>query len=75
MQAKMALGEILYKKRTRSVYSIILNEREWLNVLTTVNVNGNTIPNYYIFKGIRPKQNYQAFYENGSRYGMHKKIG
>ena len=53
--------------------SMIPNEKEWLSVLTTINANGETIPNYYIFKGMRPRRNYLALYENGATYEMQKR--
>ena len=51
------------------------NETEWLSVLTTINANGDTIPNYNICKGNRPKKNYLALCESGAIYGMQKKSG
>ena len=31
------------------------------------------MPNFYIFKGIRPKRNYLALCEDGASFGMQKK--
>ena len=55
------------------MHSMISNEREWLSVLTTINANGKTIPNYYIFKGMRPRGDYLALCQNGATFGMQKK--
>ena len=52
---------------------MIPNERERLIVLTTINTNGEILPNYYIFKGIRPRGDYLALCENRAIYGMQKK--
>ena len=44
-----------------------------VSVLTTINANGDIIPNYYIFKGIRPRGDCLALCENGATYEMKKK--
>ena len=54
---------------------MVPNESEWLSVLITINANGDTIPNYYIFKGIRSRRNYLALRESSATYGMQKKVG
>ena len=66
------MGRVFAAKGTRSVHSMILNEKEWLSVLTTINANGDTISNFYIFKGIRLRSNYQALCESGATYGIQK---
>ena len=71
--SKNGVGRVFAAKGTRSVHSMIPNEREWLSVLTTINANGDTISNFYIFKGIRPRGNYLALCESGATYGMQKK--
>ena len=73
--SKNGVERVFAAKETRSVHSMIPNEREWLSVLTTINANGDTIPNFYIFKGIRPKSSYLALCESGATYGMQKKGG
>ena len=44
---------ILARKGARGVQSIILDSREWITVLSCVNAAGQSIPNFYIFKGVR----------------------
>ena len=41
--------------------------------MTSVNANGETILNYYIFKEIRPCNDYLVLYENDATYEMQKK--
>ena len=41
--------------------------------MTSVNANGDTILNYYIFKYVRIKRDYLAFCEDGAIFCMHKK--
>ena len=55
------------------IHQILSSEREWLSVLSAVNANGESIPNYYIFKGIRKIKNYVALCEEGAMMGMQKK--
>ena len=73
--SKNGVGRVFVAKKTRSVHSMIPNEREWLSVLPAINANGDTISNFYIFKGIRPRSNYLALCESGATYGMQKKSG
>ena len=70
--SKNGVGRVFVAKGTRSVHSMIPNEREWLCVLITISANGRTIPNFYIFKGIRPRNNYLALCESEATYGMQK---
>ena len=72
---KNGIGKAFALKRVRNVHSMIPNEREWLSVLTTINANGETLPNYYIFKGNRPRGDYLALCENGAIYECKKKDG
>ena len=51
---------------------MISNEREWLNVLATINANRDAIPNYDIFKGIRPRTDYLAWCGSGATFDMQK---
>ena len=37
----------------KGAHKILLREREWLSVLLAINATGKTIPNYYIFKGVK----------------------
>ena len=39
----------------------------------TTNVSGDFIPNYYIFKGIRPRRDYTVFCEDNATFEMQKK--
>ena len=73
--SKNGVERVFAAKGTRSVHSMIPNEREWLSVLAAINANGDTIPNFYIFKGIRPRSNYLALCERGATYRMQKKVG
>ena len=57
----------------KGVHKIIPAEREWLSVLSAINALGQTIPNYYIFKGVRKLRNYTALCEEGAMLGMQKK--
>ena len=38
------------KKGSRFVHSVVPNEYEWLTMLTCINVVGQNIPIFYIFK-------------------------
>ena len=35
------------------MHQVVPAERKWLSVLSTINASGSTIPNYYIFKGVK----------------------
>ena len=67
------VGRVFAPKGSRNVHTLIPNEREWILVLTAINVQGETMPNFYIFKGIRPKRNYLALCKDGASFGMQKK--
>ena len=60
------------KKRIRGVHKVIPAEREWLSVLSAINAQGEFIPNYYIFKGVRKLNNYVALCEEGAMMGTQK---
>ena len=68
------LGKVFAKKGVRGIHQILPSEREWVSVLSTVNANGESIPNYYIFKGIRKIKNYVALCEEGAMMGMQKRL-
>ena len=57
----------------KGVHKIISAEREWLSVLSAINALGQTISNYYNFKGVRKLRNYIALCEEGAMLGMQKK--
>ena len=63
-------GWIWARQGTRNIYTIVPNEREWVSVLVAVNSAGFTMPNYYLFKGRRPKQQYISLCENNACMGM-----
>ena len=55
------------------MYTITSNERKWITVVTSINTNGDIIPNYYIFKRMRSTKDYLAFYEYKTTFGMQRK--
>jgi hypothetical protein len=61
---------VLAKIGSRNVYQVVLDEREWLIVLTCINAAGESIPNFYIFRGKRFRRNYIQFYEQGATMVM-----
>jgi hypothetical protein len=64
---------VLAKTGSRGVYSVILDEKEWLSVLACVNVAGRSIPSFYIFRGLRFRRNYIKDCENGATMAMQQK--
>jgi hypothetical protein len=64
---------VFAKKGTKSVYSIIPDQREWLSVLSCINAGRGSIPNFYIFKGKRMRRNYIARCEAGATMAMQTK--
>ena len=66
-------AKVFAKRGLKEVHKIVPREREWLSVLSTINASGQTIPNYYIFKGIRKLREYTMFCEEGAMLGMQKK--
>ena len=67
------VGKVLAARGSRNVHTITSNEREWILVLTCFNANGDTIPHYYIFKGVRARRDYLALCESRSTFWMQKK--
>jgi hypothetical protein len=63
-------GRVLVQKGTRSVHSIIPDSKEWVTVLSSIIVVGETIPNFYIFKGMRRKRDYIAKCEANATMAM-----
>ena len=61
---------VLAKCGTRSVHSIEPNQREHLSVLSCVNADGRSIPNFYILKGSYFLEDYIARCERGAIMGM-----
>ena len=66
-------GQMWTKKGTRLVHILLHNEREWLTVLTYINVAGFHIPSFYIFRGKRIRDNYIRFCEDGAAMAMQSK--
>ena len=66
--------KVFTKRGVRSVYEIIPAEREWLSVLSTINANGETIPNYYIFTRIQKLRDYTMFCEARAMLNMQKGV-
>ena len=46
------------RKGARESQVSIPNEREWMIILTTINVDGQYLPNFYIFKDTRATREY-----------------
>ena len=57
----------------KNVYAQIPNEREWLSILTSINVARHSIPRFYIFKGKRRLRDYIHLCEAGSTMAMQEK--
>ena len=71
VQARRSDGDtVLAKRGSRSVHSIEPNQREHLSVLSCVNANGGSIPNFYILKGSYFFEDYIARCELGAVMGM-----
>jgi hypothetical protein len=51
-------GIVIARTGARHVYSIVLDQQEWLSVLVCINATGSAIPSFYIFRGKRFGQNY-----------------
>ena len=67
------MGRVFAPEGARNVHTLIPNEREWISVLIVINAQKTTIPNFYIFKGIRVSRNYLAKCEDGASFEMQKK--
>ena len=61
---------MLAKWGSRSVHSIEPDQREHLLVLSCINVDGGSIPNFYILKGTYFLEDYIARCEDGTVMGM-----
>ena len=61
---------VIAKRRTKNVYTIVPQNREWLSILVAINSAGGTMPSYYVFKGKRPNQDFISLCENGACLGM-----
>ena len=69
-QTNIERDAILVKKGIRVVHTIVLQYRTWILIFLSVNFVGETMPNYYIFKGKRPKEDYISLCEDGACMGM-----
>ena len=68
---KNTLEKVMERKNERKVQMIVVNEREWMIVLTTINI-GDYFLIFYIFKGTRKTREYVAKYQEGAMWVMHK---
>jgi hypothetical protein len=51
-QARHGRGaRVVVKQKSHYVYGVIPKVKEWMSILTCVNVQGQHIPNFYIFIG------------------------
>ena len=63
-------GIVIARKGSRCVQSLVPDQREWLSVLVCINAAGLAIPSFYVFKGIRFRQNYIERCEPGATMAM-----
>lgn len=64
-------GNLVFAKRgTRSVHAVVPDAREHITVLSCINAAGQSIPNYYIFKGRRRERDYICKCEVGATMSM-----
>ena len=63
-------GLVWAKKGSKTVHSLMPNEREWITVLSCINAGGESIPSFYIFEGKRRRENYIANCEAGASMAM-----
>jgi hypothetical protein len=61
---------VIAKRRAKRVHSIVPNQREWLSVLVVVNVDGQAIPVFYIFREKKFRQKYIEHCEPGATMAM-----
>ena len=72
---KNELGKVFARKGARKNQVIMPNAREWMTILTTINVVGEYLPNFYIFKNTRATRKYVSKWEEGTIWAMQKKNG
>ena len=65
---------VLAKRGNRSVHSLESNQREHLSVLSCINADGGSIPNFYILKGSYFLEDYIARCEPGAVMGMQQNV-
>ena len=74
MQAnKNGHTKVFALRGTRSVQKLVPNDREQMTILSAISASGDTIPNYYVIKGTRPRVKYISLCEEGATMGMQKK--
>ena len=59
------------RRSTRSIHTIVPNEREWILVLVAINFAGSTMPNYYVFKEKRLRDKFIPLCEDGACMEMY----
>ena len=57
---------VLAKRGSRSIHFIEPNQREHLSILSCINANGGSIPNFYILKGMYFLEDYIVGCEEGA---------
>ena len=68
--SKTGGGRVWTQKGSRYVHTLIPNEREHITTLTCINAAGSYIPNFYIFKGKRIRDNYILHCKSGAAMAM-----
>ena len=61
---------MLAKRGSKPIHSIEPDQREHLSVLSCINTDGESIPNFYIFKGSYFLEDYIARCKEGAVMGM-----
>ena len=64
---------VVASKGAKQAHSVELDEREHVTVLSCINAEGQSIPNFYIFKGHKFKSNYIRGCESGACMAMQPK--
>jgi hypothetical protein len=64
---------VIARRGSRSVHSIIPDQRKWLSCFVCINAGGLAIPGFYIFRGKRFRRNYIEKCETGSTMAMQVK--
>ena len=49
---------VLAKRDSKSVHTVMLDQRKWLSVLECMNTTDDMIPKFYIFKGKRFRKDF-----------------
>ena len=67
---KIGEGTIIVTRGTKNVHTIIPQDRQWISILVAINFARRTMPNYYVFKGKRARQQFIFLCEEGACMGM-----